>query len=241
MNTRSQLICVWWGYAFFPVYLTGFLIAGYLPIPSPAWDAAQVAAFFDQNQTRILIGQLTCVIASAFLVPWAVAIFMQMIRIEAKPSVLSYFQLTSGALGVVFFMIPSCMWATIAFRSGHNPDTMQMMNDFAWILWAISWPPFAFQAVVIGLVVLFAKHDQNVIPRWAAYVSIWLGIAMVPASLTVFFKTGPFAWNGLIAVYLPLVIYSIWYNSIFYVIRKAILQQTRQPDPEVVADRLITA
>lgn len=231
MNTKGQLFCAWTGYAFFPVYLIGFvLFAHFIPIPSPSWDAARITAMFDQNQTGILIGMTLCVVASALLVPWAVAIFNVMSRVEAKPSVLSYAQLTSGALGVVFFMVPSVIWATMAFRSGHNPDTMLILNDFAWILWVVSWPPFAFQAVCIGLCVLFAKTGQTIIPRWAAYVSLWLGVAMVPAALSVFFKTGPFAWNGLIAVYTPLVMYVIWWHAMMFVLLKAIKGQERQPE-----------
>lgn len=228
MNAKAQMLCLWSGYAFLPVYGIGFaFFAGFVPIPSPGWDAAQIAALFDQNQTNILIGMTLCVIASAFLVPWSVAIFNLMSRIEAHPRVLSYFQLTSGAVGAVFFMVPSFVWATMAFRSGHTPELLWMMNDFAWITWAISWPTFAFQAVVIGLCVLFCKTEQNIIPRWAGYISIWLGITMVPAALVIFFKTGPFAWNGAIAVYLPMAVYVIWWHTMLFVLLKANKGQTQ--------------
>lgn len=226
MNTRNQLICLCSGYAFFPVYLIGFvLFAGFIPIPAPSWEAVQVAAFFDQNPWRILVGMGMCVIASALLVPWAAAIFGQMSRIEIGFRTFSYVQLTSGALGTVFFMVPSVIWSTMAFRSGHSPEILRILNDFAWLLWVISWPPFAVQAVAIGLCVLSCKTEQNIIPRWAGYVSLWLGVSMVPASLCVFFKTGPFAWNGAIAVYLPLTIYTLWFNSLFFVLLKAIKGQ----------------
>lgn len=226
MNTKGQLFCLYTGYGFFPIYLLGFaILSGFIPIIPPSWDALQITAYFEQNQFSILIGQILCVIASALLVPWAVAIFTQMIRLEQGSRAISYFQLGCGIIGVVFFMVPSFTWATMAFRTGIDPNIMLFANDFAWIAWAISWPPFAMQAVAISLIVLLYKKEQDIFPRWAAFTSLWLGVAMVPASCVVFFKTGPFAWNGLIAVYLPLVIYTIWWHVIFFATRNAIKGQ----------------
>lgn len=229
MNTRIQLICLWSGYAFCPLYLIGFaLFAGFLPIPSPTLDAVQVAALFDQNQTRILIGMTLCVFASALLVPWAVAIFEQMSRIETKSRTLSYVQLCSGTLGPVFFMFPTFTWAAMAFRSGRNPEILLAMDDFAWITWVISYAPYFIQAVTFGLCVLLYKTEQPIIPRWAAYLSIWMGICLVPATLVIFFKTGPFAWDGLITIYIPLAIYTLWFHTMLFVLLKAIKGQTQQ-------------
>lgn len=51
---------------------------------------------------------------------------------------------------------------------------------------------------------------------------------MLPAALSVFFKTGPFAWNGLIAVYTPLVMYIIRWPTMMFVLLKAIKGQEQQ-------------
>lgn len=231
MGARSQLICLWSGYAFFPVYLIGFILfAGFIPTLPANWEAAQLAAFFEQNQRGILIGHSICVIASACLIPWSVAIFGQMSRIETGFRAFGYVQLTAGAMGAAFFMIPSFMWAAMAFRNGHSPDTLLILDDFAWVAWIISWPAFAVQVIAIGLCVLMGKAEQQIIPRWAAYVSFWFAVSLLPASLTVFFKTGPFSWNGLIAVYIPLGLYVVWFHSMLFVLLKSIKGQALQPE-----------
>lgn len=236
MNTRNQLLCLYSGYTFFPLYLIGFaLFSGFIPIVPPSWNAVEVASFFEENQNSILVGQIICEIAAAMLVPWAVAIFSQMMRLEDGVRALSFTQLGFGVIGAVFFMLPSFIWATMAFRTGITPETLLILNDFAWIAWVISWPPFAFQAIAISAVVLLSKTKQEIFPRWAAYTSLWLGISMFPASLAVFFKDGPFAWNGLIAVYVPLVVYTIWWHVIFISVRRAIKSQEQQGDAAAVS------
>ena len=226
MNSKNQLLCIWGGYAFLPVYAIGFaLFAGFVPIPSPNLNGGQIAALFEANQTRILIGQIFCVYASASLVPWSVAIFNLLIRIEDKPHLLSHVQLTAGALGVVFFMAPSFVWGTMAFRIGHSPEIMLVLSDLAWIAWVISVPTFILQLFVIGYCTLTSTRERNLIPRWLAWLSIWTGITLMPADVVLLFKSGPFAWNGLIAVYLPMTLYVIWYHSMLFVLLKVVKAQ----------------
>ena len=39
-----------------------------------------------------------------------------------------------------------------------------------------------------------------------------------------FFKTGPLAWNGLIAFYLAFLVFAMWFPVAFYLLRKAVLR-----------------
>jgi hypothetical protein len=212
VNTRNQSICLWSGYAFFVFYLLGIvLVAGFIPPPSPSWGDAAVAAFFRDRHSRILVGMSICAAASALYVPWGVAIFGQMQRMEAgRSSVLSVVQAISAGIGAVFFAISPFMWLTIAYRASHSGDVMVALNDFAWISWIVSWPFFFVQAGAFGLTVLM--YPKVVIPRWVGYLSIWFAFSMFPASAIVFFYRGPLAWNGVFALYLPLTLFAVWYN-----------------------------
>lgn len=229
MNARHQLLFIWSGYAFFPLYAIGFIgLAGFVPLPSPNLGGVQIAAMFDQSHTKILIGMILCVYASGLLLPWSVAIYNLMIRIEAQPRILSTAQLTSGALGVVFFMTPSFVWATMAFRTGHSPEIMQVMNDFAWISWIISVPTYMIQIIAFAVCGLSDRSGQNLIPRWFCYLSIWTVITLLPTCMILLFKTGPFAWNGLIALYLPLAVFVTWYNATLFVLLRAVKVRVSQ-------------
>lgn len=229
MNRTNQLFCIWGGYAFLPLYGIGFvLLAGFIPIPSPSVDAAQIVANFEVNHTRILLGMVLCIFASACLAPWCVALFQLMRRIEQEPRTLSYMQLAAGAVGVVFFMAPCFVWGAMAYRPGHSPDLMLFMNDLAWIAWVVSVPTFILQSFLIGFCALSADPDQKTVPRWLAYLSIWLGITLLPAGCVLMFKSGPFAWNGLIAVYLPLGVYIVWYHAMLLTLLRSFAPSSRQ-------------
>lgn len=232
MNTRNQLICLWSGYAFFVLYLLGIVVvAGFIPPPHPDWGDDAIAAFFHDHHTRILLGMSICAVASALYVPWGVAIFGQMQRMEAgRFPAFSVVQGISAGIGAVFFAISPFMWLTIAYRAGHSGDIMVALNDFAWISWIVSWPFFFVQASAFGLAVLM--YRSVVIPRWVGYLSLWFAFSMLPASAIVFFYHGPLAWNGVFALYLPLTLFALWYNVTSFWVLRAIRDETGTGDED---------
>lgn len=238
MSSRSQLVCLWSGYAFFPLYLIGIVvIAGFIPPPSPNLSGEQIRALFEQHQLRIMVGMALCVMSSALYVPWTIALCGLMVRIDSTFPAYSLIQLISGALGAAFFMISPLVWATMAFRSGHGADLMQVLNDFAWISWIISWPFFLVQQFAVGLCALQAAKDQILIPRWVAFFSIWGAVTMVPAILIIFMKQGPFSWTGLFGLYLPLLIYSVWYHVMSLKMLKALSPRRGQCSNQLEAEK----
>jgi hypothetical protein len=52
-----------------------------------------------------------------------------------------------------------------------------------------------------------------------------MALGFLPAGLMTYFKTGPFAWNGILAFWLPLVAFAIWFNVMFIALQKAIKEQ----------------
>jgi hypothetical protein len=226
MNTDTRKICLWSGYAFFVLYLIGIVaVAGFIPPPLPSLDAVATAAFFNARHARVLVGMSICAFASPLYLLWGVALFAQMFRLERpRFPALSAAQGISGGAGAVFFALSPLMWLTIAFRAGHNADTAQTLNDFAWISWIVSWPFFAVQAAAFGLCILMSA--RALMPRWLGYLSLWFALSMFPASAIVFFKVGPLAWNGVFALYLPLTMFALWFNVVTYWVAKAIKSES---------------
>ena len=239
MNTRTQSICMWSGYSFFILYLLGIVVfAGFIPPPAPSWSGDTIAAFFTEHRMRILIGMSVCAIASAFYVPWGVSIFGEMLRMETRRfTPMAMVQVISAGVGAVFFGISPLMWLTLAYRAGHTSDAIWILNDFAWISWIVSWPFFGVQAAALGLCVL--SHGSDVFPRWTGYFSIWFAVSMFPASLIVFFYSGPFAWNGIFGIYLPLTMFAVWYHVVTFYVRKGV--KARAAAADVVSDLGVAA
>jgi hypothetical protein len=58
-------------------------------------------------------------------------------------------------------------------------------------------------------------------PRWSAYLSLWNALLLVPGGLMAFFKIGPFAWDGIFAFYIPLLVFFVWLISMTVLMLRA--------------------
>jgi hypothetical protein len=73
-----------------------------------------------------------------------------------------------------------------------------------------------------GLAILCDTSTSPVFPRWSGYLGLLMGWIQVAASLLVYFKTGPFAWNGLVSWYIPLTDFFLWFVIMTVLTTKAI-------------------
>jgi hypothetical protein len=48
-------------------------------------------------------------------------------------------------------------------------------------------------------------------------------ILFLPDQMLFFFKTGPFAWNGLFAFWVPLTVFCGWFILLAYLVRRSII------------------
>ena len=78
----------------------------------------------------------------------------------------------------------------------------------------------------MGLAIVSDNHERPVFARWLGYFNIWVAILFLPGGLITFFKSGPFAWNGLLAFWLPLTVFFLWYIVMFFALLKAIRQRS---------------
>ena len=180
---------------------------------------------YQAHTNQIRFGLLVMMGASACILPFAAVISAQMKRMEDKPSVLSNLQLVSGGIGVVFFIVPCLLWSIAAFRPERDAELIHLMNDAGWLMFLMPFTTFIVQNFAIGLAILGDNSAQPVFPRWVAYLNFWVAVLFIPGGLLTFFKTGPFAWNGLFAFWVPFVVFFSWYMVMFMLLRKGIIAQ----------------
>lgn len=46
------------------------------------------------------------------------------------------------------------------------------------------------------------------------YLSLWVCVGLVPGVLCLWFKTGPFAWNGVLTLYLAFLVVGAWFAAV---------------------------
>lgn len=226
--TAVQRAMAWTGPIMLVLWVGAFIgLAKFIPPPDPQDSAAEVLARYGDDTDLLRIGLIVTLFASALLVPFAAVIANQMRRIEGGVGPLSLTQVVSAGLLSLEFIIPLMVWLTAAYR-GFDADSarvIQMLNDMGWLMFVAVISSVIVQIGCIGIAILIDDRDEPIFPRWSGYFMLWVCLLLSPTALCVFFKDGPFAWNGLFAFYVPLTSYAAWMLVTFWLLRRAIAQE----------------
>ena len=192
------------------LFLTGLLVAGFLPALAPSLTPTELAAIYKRDQAGILFGGLLIVIAAGFCGPFVAAIFLQLRRMEGARPIGAFGQLASGIANIQFFIFPGLLFIVTAYRPDRPVDTLSALNDLQWVITMVPWTVGAMQCVCIGWAILAHGNATTPYPRWLGYFNVWIAIGMASSSLIPFFKVGPFAWNGVVGFWIPAAVFGLW-------------------------------
>lgn len=123
MKGNALSFCGWCGIAAIFVTAIGLgPIAHLSPPPSPMISAGEVAAFFRQDATPILVGAFCVNVAVALSIALTAGISAVIRRMEGSfAPVLSYLQLGAGTAASLFVMLPAMIWNVAVFRADLLP------------------------------------------------------------------------------------------------------------------------
>jgi hypothetical protein len=221
MNDRVLKICALGGPAALGIACTGWLIAGVLPLPlGPSDSVSEVVEFYSGHNTRLLIGLVIAGLGVCAVFPLVAAISIRMMRMEGRTPILTFLQLVTGSATGLLLLLPMLMMTMIGFRPDRSPELTMTLNDFSWLLFLTPIGPFIIQMVGLGVAVL--RDPTHVFPRWSGYLNFLVGFMFVPDILAFFFKTGPFAWNGIFVFWLALTAYAVWLVAMCVVVRRSV-------------------
>lgn len=235
LHAKTQRLCAWSGIVCVTLFFAAFLIAGFIPVPGPDMTQEAVAAMYRQNANRIRFGMSVMMISSAFFIPLAAVISEQMKRIPGRSiPLLANIQLVSGLFSAGTYFLPALFFIVTAFRPERSPELTYLMNDLSFIILVIPLTPFLAQNFAFGIAVFQDRSPQPIFPRWLAWLSIWECLSFLTALALPYFRSGPFAWNGIFVFYGPAALFVVWYFAMVAMLLKAI---NRQEQAEALVDK----
>ena len=228
MSATHQRLCAGCGIAFAVLFVAGWwLIAGFVPPQSPSLDAETIADLYRTHTGAIRAGISLALFSSAFLVPLAAVIGTQMKRMEGVSPAMADAQLACWAVATVQIALALLAWTVAAFRPERDVHLTQLLNDLGWVSLIMPATPLALAVGLLGVATLSDRRDPPVFPRWSGYFGLWVAFLALPAFLLTFFKTGPFAWSGLLAFWIPLGTFLAWVLLMAFLVLEAVGREER--------------
>jgi hypothetical protein len=234
---KTNLIGAWCGIAYIVLLLVGWwVIGGYFPLHSPSASAEEIANFYRHDVVGIRLGMVIVMWGAAVFIPFTATMADYVARAEGRNGPLTRTMTMAGYANAMLTFYPPLWWIATTWRATErSADTTRMLNDIAWLQFigglALVMPMF----VVMTVVVFNDRSANPVFPRWVGYQSIMTFVLFLPDQLLFFFKSGPFAWNGVLGFWVPLTVFCSWFISVFYFIRRSVVSEIRAADPLTAA------
>jgi hypothetical protein len=232
VKSRIQMFGVWCAIAYLVLLFIGWgATAGFLPPTHPLDDAGQIGHLYHADFTRIRIGMLIVMLAALVFVPFVAVMAQHISRIEGGPGVLTYTFVIGGVGNMMLTFYPAIWWLTAAFRPDRAHELIQLMNDLAWLQFLGGVTIYLAMPLAVMVASLADNSERPTFPRWCGYANGFVALAILPDQLLFFFKDGPFAWNGLFGVWLPIVWFCGFFLVNFFPLRQAILRERSELVP----------
>jgi hypothetical protein len=206
----NHRLCIWTTLFGFILTFSSFFVGAQFPFPSPDHDPAYIGEFYRTHTENIRLMATFVMIGGGLTAPVAAVLGHHIKRIK-DASALAYLEIGSGCVGGLVLCIAGFAWATAAFRPERDPEVTQAFHDVGWLVFVGTISIAIMQFLSTGVATLSDRSAQPVFPRWFGYLSFWSSLGLVPSALCIWFKTGPFAWNGPLSLYLACLVGGPWY------------------------------
>lgn len=210
VKQRVWTAAIWsWPVCLIGVALSFILIGGFVPPPHPSWTAQEIGDFFLSDATNKRIGAIGFLYFSGLTIFFYSVISEEIKKIEGEPALLARVQMGSAVILVTVFQFIGMNWLLCTYRPEISAEIIRALNDYCWFMWSMFIPTYMIQYICLAIAGFADERPNPTWPRWAAYMNLWIAVIGAGGFFAVFFKDGPFAWNGVIGFWIPVAIYAI--------------------------------
>ena len=219
----DQWICYWSIPFFYTLFGLIFVLFGrIMPPPSPTASIEDVLEYMQAPKLGVGMALLSLTLGLASLSSGVIVV--QMKRMEGISPVLPYAYLTALAVaGVPGCLFPGFVFALGNFRPEYSAQIQQMLYDLGFLSFVGSLGCFVIQYLVFAIAIFLDR--RMIFPKWLGYLTIWALVTELVAIPIWITRTGPFAWDGLLSLYLGTVLFVGWEFCMCVCLYRAIKNQ----------------
>jgi hypothetical protein len=237
-HQRLQLALWGCGIGFGLLFFAGLMpLAGFIPPPSPQMSGAELMAEFGPKLVWVKLGIVVGLSGSVLLVPWSAMVALQIARMEEgrRVPLWAVFGFGAGMVNAVAFILPFIFWAGAFYRPNRSPELVLLINDMTWLEFLMFFATFSMQLFCVAMAGLTQRQGPKVFPRWFLYLNLWMATIGGTGVASIFFFSGPLAWNGIIGFWLPVGSYVPFLIVTFVMFYRAIISEKDQYEPTQLA------
>jgi len=184
----------------------GFAVIPDLPDADAA--SAEIAAYWGDDSNAIQVGA-AFLAASALALLWFLATLTSVLRAAEGGPRLASTAFGAGLLGIGVLLAGIGVFAVAALRPENmqaNPELAQALYDFNAMGYGVSSLVFAGFFVATGLVTL----RFGGLPSWLGWLALVAALATALRLGSLFTTDGPFAFDGVLGFWAPLIAFAAW-------------------------------
>lgn len=223
-NPKRELWFAWWTVVIFYqlFFIVFFILTRTEPPPSPGWDIPRIVQWFNDNHYGLLIGFAIMFVITGMTAPQNALIAYSMRRMSVSPA-FGYAYLVLYSLSAVPGMLVMCIVLTVAaMRPDRDPRMLAFLYDFAFMSFVGTLGVFLIGSLVWMVAILIDKNQ--VFPKWFGYLNLCNALTEVVVSPAWIFKQGAWAWDGVIAWWVDMVVFGI-YTGVFITLLRQLIQR----------------
>lgn len=222
---KQQLFGLWCAPIFSVLIAIGWLGLAHFWAPAAADLGAEATKQFFTVTYRdgMLLGNSILIVGCAFLVVASIQYGLMLAEIEGAKPLWSITTAVCGTFIALIVFFNGGFWIGAAYRPEAGADVVVALNDTAWFGFLLGWVFLTLQMLAAAIVALGDGSPEPMIPRWLSKASVVGAILLVCAAGPAFTQSGPFAYHGLLAFYMPMLIWGLWLDVHAWYFRKALL------------------
>lgn len=212
-----------------PLFFIGFfvmwgLLALNFPPMSPNVPAEGMWQHYKDNQMAIMIGMSVCIVLGSCYMTFGSAVSRVMRRIEdGEEGMLSNLEMLGATITCCPIIVACGLWLTGSILvDSLAPETIRMLYIGAWMIIDLAYMVTSWQIIACSVCFMRDKREKKLVPNYVSWWGFVTVASFFPVSLIPFFKTGPFAFDGLFNFWVAFPTWYIWIVLMSFFIIKAV-------------------